>query len=582
MLKKIITGCLILCVWLTLWFVLQSAPAFRFLELKCLDWQFRLRGERSPSPDILLIGIDENTFHRLQLKYPFPPLVYGELIKQLNQAGAMIVAFDLLYSEPTRECNPPDQDQAVAKLIADEGNVVWGSELEQGERFIPPIKVIHESLVQTGFLNFPDEMDNRIRRFKVRQNGHYSFAAAILKAYAGFVPEHWERDELYLIDYCGPVDTFSRISMADILSGAFTPDDVQNKVCLVGPTFLASHDFYATPFHDPSKPDMPGVEIHAQVLNTLLSGKMFSFKVSNWAYALFVSLLLTAGLALILGYFWGASLLSLIALLSWVIFSIYQFQQYTVTPLAVPLIMGIGLYLSVGILSYLAERRERKQIRTMFSSYVDPTVVNYLLKNPEAVNTAGEKIRATILYSDIKGFSDISSQLPPEKLVSQLNEYFEALTRLVIHHGGMYDKYVGDALMAIFGFPLSLDDQCQRAVTAALEIQQTLQKMNTDWKTQQRPAFQTRIGISTGEVIIGSVGGTQRKDFTAYGNVVNTAARLEALNKQTNTAILIDEETAHNVSESIQIQKLGKYSLKGIHQEVTVYEPIRAQNKKHT
>lgn len=573
MLKKSSIGIAILSLWLIIWSGSTSMTIFRFFELKCLDWQFRIRGERDPNPDIVLITIDEDTFRQLKLKYPFPPLVYGNVITRLNKAGALVVAFDLLYSEPTRECDPPHQDEALALILEGSGNVVWGSELEQGVHFVPPLSIIRENLAGTGFLNFPDELDNRIRRFKVRYQGNYSFAAAILQAYAGFLPDHWESDELFLIDFCGPPNTIPHISMAEILSENVDPALVNNKVCLVGPAFLASHDFYPTPFHDPSRSDMAGVELHGQILNSLLSGKQFSHEVPQSVYGILIALFLLICLAMMAGYFWGASLLSLVTLSGWTGYSIYQFHHYTVVPLAVPVFIGFGLYSSLSLYSYFSVRRDKKQIRAMFSSYIDPAIVNYLLKNPEAVNTAGTKITATILYSDIQGFSDISSELPPEVLVSQLNEYFESLTNLVIQHGGMYDKYIGDALMAIFGFPIAQEDQCQRAVLAALDIQKELQEMNRTWKSQNRPEFVTRIGIATGEVVIGSVGGTQRKDFTAYGNVVNTAARLEALNKQTNTAILIDEATAKRLSADIKVNERGFFSLKGIHQDVLVYEP---------
>ncbi|MBN2383116.1 adenylate/guanylate cyclase domain-containing protein [bacterium] len=556
------------------WYV-HKHPFCRVLEWKAFDWQFRIRGERSPSQDIVIIAIDEPTFHTLKMKYPFPPLVLGKLIEKLNRHGASVIGFDLLYSEPTRECDPPEQDRLLAEIIAEAGNVLWGCELENGQRLVLPIDVIRDSLVATGFLNFPDEVDNRVRRFKVKEAGTYSFAAAVMKAYAGFLPGQWDTEELYLIDYCGAAGVFHTFSFADVLEDRLAPGSLEGKICLVGPTFLASHDYYATPFHDPARPDTPGVEIHANILMTLWSGHQFIIRDLWWPAICFMTVLAGGIILLMFGHVAWSGVIGLSALITWIVFSIYSFQHFQIVPLVAPVGGAVFLYLAGGTASYLSERKEKKRIRMLFSSYVDPAIVSYLLKNPDLINTTGVRREVTILYSDIEGFSDISSNRTPEELVSQLNIYFEKLTNIILSHDGMYDKYVGDALMAVFGFPLSDPAQAMKAVFAALEIQDQLDVMNTRWREQKEPEFRTRIGISSGEAVIGPVGGTQRKDFTAYGTVVNRAARLEAFNKTLGTRILIDQNTAEALSSEITLVNYGPHKLKGLSEDVVVYCPVR-------
>jgi len=158
------------------------------LEWRSVDLRFRFRGPIPPEPEILIIGVDETTFRELGLKYPFPPVIYAELLDRLGNAGAAAVLFDFLYSEPTRECDPPNQDALLAEAIERNGAVVWAVELEAGKHPVEPIPVIRDAVQGLGFINLPDERDSRIRRFLPEKGGFKAFAVAGVEAYAGFVP----------------------------------------------------------------------------------------------------------------------------------------------------------------------------------------------------------------------------------------------------------------------------------------------------------------------------------------------------------------------------------------------------------
>ncbi len=207
--------------WLVV-LVIWSLSGVGFLQLfewRSVDLRFRMRGALEPDPEVLIVAMDEATFRTLGLKYPFPPVVYAELVRRLDEAGAAAILFDFLYSEPSRECDPPDQDKILAGAVRDAGNVVWAIELEGGVRPIEPVPAIRDAAAGLGFINLPDERDSRIRRFRPEAYGNRAFSVAGLEAYAGFIPEMWEGEDLRLINYRGGTGTFPAISMGDLLQG---------------------------------------------------------------------------------------------------------------------------------------------------------------------------------------------------------------------------------------------------------------------------------------------------------------------------------------------------------------------------
>ena len=270
---------------------------------------------------------------------------------------------------------------------------------------------------------------------------------------------------------------------------------------------------------------------------------------------------------------WWALGLQACALAGWGAWTVERFLAGEVVPAVVPMGVLAASFPSVAFVNYLLERSRRREIRGLFESYVDPSVVAWLLDNPTAVNLTGGRHTVTILESDIEGFTPITEQLPPEALVGHLNAYFEILTGAVIDAGGMHDKYVGDALLAVFGFPVAQPDHAARAATAALAIQKRVERANLEWERQGMPALHTRVGLASGEVVIGTVGGSARKTFTAIGEAVNLAARLEALNKPLGTRILLDEATAEQLPAELPVRDLGEHAIKGFSRPVRVFTP---------
>lgn len=554
--------------------LLAATSTGRIAEARSQDLRFRARGPEPPAPEILLVAVDEASFQELKLKYPFPPRVWAQLIDRLSADGAAAVGFDFLYSEPSRECDPPDQDALVVEAARRAGNVVWAMQLKDGAAPDPPLPAIREAVAGVGFINLPDERDSRIRRYAAERGGVPSFAAALAEVYAGFRPPEAQGESLRTIGFRGGPGTFPSHSLGAVLAGRVPEGTFAGKIVLVGATFAASHDLYPTPFHQADHPDTPGVEIHANILAGMLSGRIVRPDPAwpQWAAAALLALL--AAWAVCAGRPLHAAGLWLLGSAAWAGWSLFRFvREARTTALVAPLLL-MALAFAGGVLwNYFAERASRRAIRSLFAHYLDPKVVAWLERNPDEITLAGHRRVCTILDTDIEGFTTITQQMDASALVSLLNEYFEVLTRCVLEHGGLHDKYVGDAVMAIFGFPLDQPDHAVRAVSCAKAIQTRLEGMNAQWKRRGLPPLRTRIGISTGEVVVGNVGGTIRRTFTAMGDAANLASRLEALNKRFGTKVLLSEETARQLPPDLPVFDLGEVPVRGMAQPMRVFCP---------
>lgn len=555
-------------------FLFCKTPLGEIIELRSQDFRFKVRGETKPEEEILIIKIDEKTFDELKIKYPFPPIYYAELVKKLTEAGASIIAFDLLYSEPSRECNPPNQDLILAEEMKKANNVIWAIQLDEKDKPKFPIEVIKNSTLGLGYINLPEERDGIIRKVCLSRGSTNSFAAEIIKNYAGFLSEKFKTEKPMLINFRGGENTYSSISFSDVIKSEIDTSKFRGKICLVGATFVASHDLYPTVFHEASKANVPGIEIHANIIGNILRGNFFrELPLKNILIFIFVSVILMETII-----YFGNPLIGIILwiffIILWIFFSFFYFFKGISTPFIIPVFMISSSFWGGIFLKYLEERKRKKEIQNLFSSYVDSDVVKWLLKNPEAVNFEGVKKKVTILYTDIESFTSITEKMEPNLLVKHLNYYFENLTRIGMARGGMIDKFIGDAIMMVFGFPKEDGKHSLNALFAAKEMLEFLEKMNNEWNEKNLPLLKTRIGIATGGVLIGNIGGEKRKSFTAIGDAVNLASRLEEANKFYGTSVLISEETAKEVSQYFQFKEIKEVQLKGFSKLLKIYNPI--------
>jgi adenylate cyclase len=374
-----------------------------------------------------------------------------------------------------------------------------------------------------------------------------------------------------LINYLGPDKTFREYSITDILQGKIPKGTFKNQIVLVGATAIGLYDMRNTPF----AAVFPGLEIHATVIDNILE-QAFIHK-PKWArifdamaivlFALILGILIPR-LSAIKGVVLTSGLFVLYIFLTQWLFTHALLWVNMVYPL-----LGLVLtYTSLTLYRYLTEERERKKIRGAFSHYVSSSVVNEVLKNPEKLKLGGDMKELTVLFSDIRGFTTISEGLSPEQVHLLINEYLTAMTDIVFKHGGTLDKYMGDAIMAIYGAPVDQPDHAQKACDTALEMMQALKELNAGWAGEGKPVLDIGIGINTGMMMVGNMGSEQRFEYTVLGDAVNLGSRLEGANKNYLTHILISEFTYEKVKEQFLCMEMDSVRVKGKTKPVRIYQ----------
>ncbi|MCE1190359.1 MAG: CHASE2 domain-containing protein [Ignavibacteria bacterium] len=413
-----------------------------------------------------------------------------------------------------------------------------------------------------------------------------------------------------LIDYYGPSRTFKHIDLLDVIDDKDfktkeeqelgedinTWDDPANgllysglfkgKIALIGPTMPEDKDIMAISFAQGiQKGDnlMNGVEIHANAIQNILS-QNFIVREPKWLEFLLVFglvfltfyissilkeiklrysfLLELANLLIIVGLFIGLRNLSFL-----------MFNKYNILFQLTSGYMSVLLsYIGATAFHFITERKQKGMIKGMFSQYVNATIVDELIFDPEKLQLGGQRKNLTIFFSDIAGFSTFSENKEPEDLIGFLNEYLSEMTRIVFENKGTLDKYIGDAIMAFWGAPVPIEDHAYYGCKSALEMQRRLKLLQEKWRAEGQPEISSRMGLNTGDVVVGNVGGKQRFDYTVMGDAVNLASRLEGANKQYSTLIMISESTYELVKDKFQTRELDLLTVKGKYKPVQVYE----------
>ena len=348
------------------------------------------------------------------------------------------------------------------------------------------------------------------------------------------------------------------------------PAKFKDAVVFVGTTAPGLSDLITVPFDG----KMPGMQIHASALDNILSGR-FVAPVPAWADLLILLLTaVAAGVALTtLGVWRGLGVtMALLAALIGTSVSMLDGGHWIhlVNPSA-----GIVLAAFGGVAHhYLVEGREKRKIKGLFSRYVSKDVCDQLMANPALAQLGGQRREMSVLFSDIRGFTTFSEKGSPEEIVAQLNEYFSRMVDVLFRHRGTLDKFVGDAVMALFGAPLDDPDHADHAVQAAQEMLKALADLNREWAAAGRPTLDIGVGVNTGEMVAGNIGSTTIMSYTVIGDAVNLGSRLESLNKQYKTHIIISEMTRARLKGRYDMRGLGEVIVKGKTQPVAIYEVV--------
>lgn len=460
------------------------------------------------------------------------------------------------------------------------------------DRFIPSLGVAG-ALLAGGIA----PADVRIERRGLR------FRDAVLPVQTADVPrfpgdDRRVRARQALINYAGPAvlpdgrtTTYRSYSFyhlwyseMQILEGVkpnIDPATLRDAIVFVGTTAAGLHDVFQTPFGDTGK--MPGVQVHASVADSILSRR---FMRPAAAWAALVTTLLAALVVGIAGVFLRPSVATVISIATAAgvgAVGVWLFSRGIWLPMTTPIVAVIAAsFAGVGY-QYFVEGRERRRISGLFGRYVSRDVFEQLLTNPTLARLGGQRREMTVLFSDIRGFTSISEVTTPEEVVSQLNEYFSRMVEILFRHRGTLDKFVGDMVMALYGAPLDDPDHADHAVATALEMVAQLERLNEKWAAEGRARVDIGIGINSGEMIAGNIGAETIRSYTVIGDAVNLGARLESLNKEFKTRIIISEYTRARLRGSYTLRSLGDVVVKGKTQPVAIYtvEAAEAPKSQH-
>jgi adenylate cyclase len=380
-----------------------------------------------------------------------------------------------------------------------------------------------------------------------------------------------------LINYLGPPQTFPQFSISDILSGKLPRGTFTGKIVLVGASATGIYDIRSTPV----SPVYPGVEIHATVIDNILTQNFLTKPKWSKSFDLLAIIIMGVLLSIALprmsafkGLLFAAALFSVHIVISRELFAYAGVWLNVVYPL----LALSTTYTVLTVYEYITEEKEKRMVKDMFQHYVSPKLVDELIKNPAMLKLGGEKRIITVFFSDIEGFTGISEQMSPEDLVALLNEYLTAMTDIILKYDGMVDKYEGDAIMAVWGVPIYFGDHAKKACFAALEMQKKLVELRAKWLLEGKPALHVRMGINTGEMIAGNMGSRDRMDYTVTGDSVNVASRLEGANKIYRTYMMISESTLEEAKDYVTVRELDSIRVQGRLKPTKVYELLSTKD----
>ena len=363
-----------------------------------------------------------------------------------------------------------------------------------------------------------------------------------------------------------------RVSAADVLSGKAPRAALAGKLVFVGYTY-SSFDKVETPLDSVAD----GIELHATLAENVLSGHLL--RRAGPLGALVATLLLGAVVAAaqlrrVRRRAWVPPVIALAAIAAYLVLAQILFARGTIVAVAAPAIGALVVLAAATAAGLATEGREKAHLRAMFSHYVSRSVVDRLLADPARAKLGGERKELTVLFSDIRSFSAFAENMKPEELASFLGEYLTPMTELVLDSGGTLDKYIGDAVMAIWAAPIDVPDHAARACEVALRMQEELVTLNARWKQQAKPAIAIGIGINTGAMAVGNMGSAARFDYTVLGDQVNYGARLEALTKDYGVGILCGEATVQAAGARFVFREIDLVRVKGRAAAAPVFELV--------
>ena len=546
------------------------------LELETVDARFAVRGTEAPPDDVILVLVDDVTFDRLDEQWPFPRSMHGQVIDALNRDGATAIAFDVQFTEPT----VPKEDKALidavdradaVTLATEEVNARGGSDIFGGEAVLRGVGA------RAGNSQLASDPGGVLRRLPYSIRGLKGFAVVAHEQRSGeqVSREDFDQNREAWIDYRGPARTIPAVPYSDVLLGSFKPGTFADKTVVLGAAAPTLQDIHPTSVSGDAV--MSGAEIQANAIATVAEGLPLR-SAPNWLDVLLIGLLGVAIPAISLRIrplaAFGAGLLLAIGFLA---AAQIAFEAGSIWQTVYPLLTLTVASIATLAAHYSLDAVDRIRLRDTFGRFVPAPVIE------EALACAGDDLRlngvrreTTVLFSDLRGFTTLAEGLEPEQVIEMLNHYLTEMSDAIMGHGGTLVAYMGDGIMAIFGAPLEQPDHASRALRAAEEMIGPRLDAFNEWMTRSGTATEPvhmGVGLNSGEVMSGNVGSPNRVEYTAVGDTVNTASRLEGMTKGTGHSLFVAASTRALVvaDGSDELILVGEMDVRGRSRKLEVW-----------
>ncbi len=582
------------------------------IELNYYDIFHQLSGKRFNPNYTVIVTLDDETL----LSHKNEPLVFwspyfAKTIKKLRECGAAAIGIDFQFAVSAEswldKLEIPESNMSISYDISmrtelNKGKVLLTGTMvknSDGENniLLPVIDYIYSlpnGPKDIGLTNFYNDEDGVVRRFLGNITGlseppNLGFSYLLATQLKTEKPDviNYEKEntcKLMHIRFVGPPSTIPHISMnrflkAGVLDPGLTKDEVnmiKNKIVIIAGSFSGSYDIHLTPYRGGNR--MSGAELHANIVETILSGK-FPEHVNGFCRMFWLIILITAGTFLFFKFSPLKSFIINIFLCFIACLAAYLLFQYNYIIPAASMQVGLSLaFISTLGFRLTGGEKEQQRIKQVLTPYISDALLTNVLSKASLPNLGGELYSVTVLISDIRSFTTISEKLNPQDVVELLNTYFTRVCEPIMKNDGMVDKFMGDAIMAIFGAPLSDPNHADKAIKSALEIKNIAYDFQKwiDNKLSQTglPPFRIGIGLHSGEVVMANIGSKKRMSYTAIGDVVNTASRLESMSKTLGWNIVASEETLSLVKGGVLTGAVEEITPRGRSGKIKAYEVV--------
>lgn len=618
------------------WAYLFMPQAFFSLDNRLRDFLFVIRGELPKNDKVVIVDIDEKSLNTYG-QWPWSRDLFSDLIYRLTDAGVGVVGLDIVFAEedrtsphrfakmfPSLSQKLPNYDELLAQCFTQTpviGGYIFTFEESREKKtpMIPAIFVekgmknsstilepksvilniptIQDSLYSCGFFNNTPDEGGMIRNvplvMKYNDVIYSSLALEMIRIYSGAKRVNINGDEAgirtiefgeykiptdsvgrLVVNFRGPGKHFKYISAADILSGNFDADDIKDKFVLVGTSAVGLFDLRSIPFDS----TFAGVEVHANAIDNILTGDFLQKPADIVVYDLMIIIVLIVLLMALFSFVKSWLMIPLGILIAYGLYELLfrmLFEHGVVLNLLFPVLaFSLTFLFSVGV-DYVIASRQKDQAKRMLGKKVSPAVMEHLLKHSKQDLVASKEVEATIFFSDIRSFTNISEKIgSPDRLINMLNEYMTPMVDSIVSHKGTIDKFIGDAIMAYWNAPVEVKNHADEALRSAIEQIELLEEVNKTIVPKYDVTIDIGIGIHTGIVTAGDMGSHGRSDYTIIGDNVNLASRLEGLTKQYGAQILISNATFSRLKNRYKIRPIDLVEVKGKSEAVEIYEVI--------